>query len=405
MAGFRFEAVDAAGRRESGVLEADTPRQARVQLRARGLLPIRVESLLQRAAPGTSPTQPRGRAMPAAELALVTRQLAMLLGAGLTVAETLDAAIEQTDSASAKRVLAGVRGEVLAGASLSAAMARYPATFSELFRTIVAAGEDSGRLPAVLERLADYVEARNALRRRVGLALIYPALVTLVSVLVVTGLLTYVVPQVVAVFENSHQALPWLTVALIALSDFLRAWGGWLLGLLLAGALGFAHGLRHQALRRRWHTLVLRLPLAGRLTRALNTTRLASTLAILVGSGVPLLNALHAAIGVVGNLPMREAVAAVRDRVREGGSLSRAFAASGLFPPVMTHLVASGERSGRLAAMLDRVAEQQTRELDGRVLALTALLEPLLILVMGGVVLLIVLAILLPIFEMNQMVR
>jgi general secretion pathway protein F len=405
MAGFRFEAVDAAGRRESGVLEADTPRQARAQLRARGLLPIRVESLLQRAAPGAAPTQPRARALPAAELALATRQLATLLGAGLTVAESLDAAIEQSESAATKRVLAGVRGEVLAGASLSAAMARYPATFSELFRTIVAAGEDSGRLPAVLERLADYVEARNALRRRVGLAFIYPALVTLVSILVVTGLLTYVVPQVVAVFENSHQTLPWLTAALIAVSDFLRAWGGWLLGLVLAGALGFAHALRRPALRRRWHALVLRLPLAGRLTRALDTTRLASTLAILVGSGVPLLNALQAAIGVVGNLPMRDAVAAVRDRVREGGSLSRAFAASGLFPPVMTHLVASGERSGRLAPMLDRVAEQQMRELDGRVLALTALLEPLLILVMGGVVLLIVLAILLPIFDMNQMVR
>lgn len=405
MAGFRFEAVDAAGRHESGVLEADTPRQARAQLRARGLLPIQVEGLLQRAAPGAVPARQRGRALPAAELALATRQLATLLGAGLTVSETLDAAIEQSELATAKRVLAGVRGEVLAGASLSAAMARYPATFSELFRTIVSAGEDSGKLPTVLERLADYIEARNALRRRVGIAFIYPALVTLVSILVVTGLLTYVVPQVVAVFENSHQTLPWLTTALIAVSGFLRAWGGWLLGLLAGGAFLFSRGLRRPALRRRWHATLLRLPLAGRLMRALNTTRLASTLAILVGSGVPLLTALQAATGVVGNLPMREAVESMRDRVREGGSLSRAIAASGLFPPVMTHLVASGERSGQLAPMLDRVAEQQTRELDSRVMTLTALLEPALILIMGGVVLTIVLAILLPIFEMNQLLR
>lgn len=404
MAGFRFEAVDNTGRRESGVLEADTPRQARAKLRERGLIPTQVEMLLETVEKKRKRAF-RERGLSTADLALATRQMATLLAAGLTMEESLSACIEQSESAATQRVLAGVRGEVLAGASFSRAMARYPAVFSELYRTIVASGEDSGKLGAVLERLADYIEARNALHRRVSLAFIYPALVTGVSILVVTGLLTYVVPQVVAVFENSHQTLPLLTRLLIGVSDLLRGYGIYLL-VLIGGALFlFLQALKGEAFRRRWHLALLRLPLIGRLTRTVNTARLTSTLAILSGSGVPLLSALQAAGGVVANLPMRAAVDEIYKRVREGGSLSRAIAATGMFPPVMTHLVASGEKSGRLPEMLDRIASQQTQELDSRVLSLTALLEPLLILVMGGVVLLIVLAILMPIFEMNQMVH
>jgi general secretion pathway protein F len=222
---------------------------------------------------------------------------------------------------------------------------------------------------------------------------------------VVTGLLTYVVPQVVAVFENSHQTLPVLTRILISVSGLLRDYGLFLLLALVGAAFMFQAALKREAVRHRWHLTLLRLPLIGRLTRTVNTARLTSTLAILSGSGVPLLSALHASAGVVANLPMRSAVDEIYKRVREGGSMSRAIASTGMFPPVMTHLVASGEKSGRLPEMLDRIATQQTQELDSRVLSLTALLEPLLILLMGGVVLLIVLAILMPIFEMNQMVR
>jgi general secretion pathway protein F len=404
MAGFRFEAVNTAGRRESGVLEADTPRQARAQLRERGLIPTHVEVLLE-AVEKQKKRRFRERGLSAADLALATRQMATLLAAGLTMEETLSACIEQSESVATQRVLAGVRGEVLSGASLSHALARYPAVFSELYRTIVASGEDSGKLGAVLERLADYIEARNTLHRRVSLAFIYPALVTSVSVLVVTGLLTYVVPQVVAVFENSHQTLPLLTRILIGVSGLLREYGVYLFVALGAAAFAFNQALKREPVRRRWHHTLLRLPLLGRLTRTVNTARLTSTLAILSGSGVPLLSALQASAGVVGNLPMRSAVDEIYKRVREGGSMSRAIAATAMFPPVMTHLVASGEKSGRLPEMLDRIATQQTQELDSRVLSLTALLEPLLILLMGGVVLLIVLAILMPIFEMNQMVR
>ena len=404
MAGFRFEAVNAAGRRENGVLEADTPRQARAQLRERGLIPTQVEILLE-SVEKKSKRRFRERGLAAADLALATRQMATLLAAGLTMEETLSASIEQSESAATQRVLAGVRGEVLGGASLSRAMARYPAVFSELYRTIVASGEDSGKLGAVLERLADYIEARNTLHRRVSLAFIYPALVTGVSILVVTGLLTYVVPQVVAVFENSHQTLPLLTRILISVSSLLREFGIYLLVALIGAGFFIHQALKGEAVRHRWHLTLLRLPLIGRLTRTVNTARLTSTLAILSGSGVPLLSALQAAAGVVGNLPMRGAVDEIYKRVREGGSMSRAIASTGMFPPVMTHLVASGEKSGRLPEMLERIASQQTQELDTRVLSFTALLEPVLILVMGGVVLLIVLAILMPIFEMNQMVR
>lgn len=403
MAGYRFDAVDAAGRRASGVLEADGPRQARAQLRERGLVPVSVETLAEAGAEATG--RRRGQRLSSTDLALVTRQLATLLGAGLTIEETLSTCIEQSESAAAQRVLAGVRGEVRAGASLARALAGWPGVFSELYRTMVAAGEESGRLAGVLERLADYIESRDALRRRVVAAFIYPVLVTLVSVLVVTGLLTWVVPQVVSVFENSGQRLPVLTAAMIGLSGFLRDYG---LGLLLLAGLGlflFRLALREETARLAWHRLLLRLPVLGRVIRALDTARLASTLAILAGSGVPLLNALRAAAGVVGNLPMRHAVEDIHKRVREGGSLAGAIAHTRRFPPMMSHLVASGEASGRLDAMLDRIAEQQTRELDSRVMTLTALLEPALILIMGGVVLTIVLAILLPIFEMNQLLR
>jgi general secretion pathway protein F len=404
MAGFRYEAVNAQGQRERGVLEADTPRQARAQLRERGLIPTQVELLLENIAKQKK-SGLRERGLSTTEVALATRQMATLLAAGLTMEETLSACIEQSESAATQRVLAGVRGEVLGGASLSRAMARYPAVFPELYRTLVAAGEDSGKLGAVLERLADYIESRNALQRRVSLAFIYPALVTGVSILVVAGLLTYVVPQVVAVFENSHQTLPLLTRVLIGASALLRQFGLYFLAALIGALFLFRRALHGEAFRHRWHQALLRMPLIGRLTRNVNTARLTSTLAILSGSGVPLLPALNAAAGVVSNLPMRSAVDEIYKKVREGGSLSRAIAATGLFPPVMTHLVASGEKSGRLPEMLDRIANQQTQELDTRVLSMTALLEPVLILVMGGVVLLIVLAILMPIFEMNQMVR
>jgi general secretion pathway protein F len=345
------------------------------------------------------------RRLSGTQLSLITRQFATLLAAGLPVEQTLNALIEQADTDFQRQILAGVRGEVLSGHPLARALQKYPRVFPELYVTLVAAGEQSGRLGEVMERLADYTESHQALRQKVGLAFIYPAIVTLVAGAVVLGLLTYVVPQVVSVFQNTHQTLPWLTRALIGLSDFLRA-SGWL-WLIAFVAVGWAvrRTLRQPGPRLRFHRWLLRLPLVGTMVRGVNSAQLASTLAILVGSGVPLLEALRAGAGVVDNLPMRSAVEEAARRVREGGSLSRALGAAKLFPPMLVHMIASGEASGRLVPMLERAAAQQGREMENRVLGLTSLLEPVLIVLMGVVVLVIVLAILLPIFEMNQLVH
>jgi len=405
MAAFRYEAYDAAGRLQKGVQEADTARQLRAKLREQGLLVAAVETLSETALSQGGSRWHWRRGLSGAQLSLVTRQFATLLAAGLPVEQTLNALIEQADTDYQRQVLAGVRGEVLAGHTLARALQRYPRVFPELYVTLVAAGEQSGRLGEVMERLADYTESHQALRQKVGLAFVYPAIVTLVAVAVVLGLLTYVVPQVVNVFQNTNQTLPWLTRALIGLSDFLRAsWWLWL-AVIVAAVWAARRALRLPAPRLRFHRWLLRLPLVGTMVRGVNSAQLASTLAILVGSGVPLLAALQAGAGVVNNLPMRQAVEEAARRVREGGSLSRALAAAKLFPPMLTHMIASGEASGRLVHMLERAAAQQSREMENRVMGLTSLLEPLLIVVMGAVVLVIVLAILLPIFEMNQLVR
>lgn len=404
MSGFKYQAVDPVGRTVNGVLEADTPRQARAALREQGLVPLEVEALSEKSLRSGADWRFR-RGLPLSELSLLTRQLATLLNAGLTIEQTLNALIEQAESQYVRRVVAGIRGEVLAGQSLARAMGNYPSVFPELYQTLVASGEQSGQLARVLLRLADYLEERHALRQKIGLAFVYPAIVSVVALLVVFGLLIYVVPQVVSVFEHTSQKLPLLTRALIGLSNFLRAsWFVWLGGVVLFAWL-FRNAMKREPLRQRYHAWLLRLPLVGRLTRGSNTAQLASTLAILVGSGVPLLAALQAGTGVVGNLPMRQALTEAVKRVREGMSLSRALAQGKMFPPVMVHLIASGEASGKLDQMLERVAAQQSQELQTRVSAMTSLLEPLLILVMGGLVLVIVLAILLPIFEMNQLVR
>jgi general secretion pathway protein F len=405
MAAFRYEAYDATGRLQKGVLEADTARQLRAKLREQGLLVAAAEALTETAVSGGGSRSIRRRRLSGAQLSLITRQFATLLAAGLPVEQTLNALIEQADTDYQRQVLAGVRGEVLAGHALARALQKYPRVFPELYVTLVAAGEQSGRLGEVMERLADYTESHQALRQKVGLAFVYPAIVTLVAGAVVLGLLTYVVPQVVNVFQNTNQTLPWLTRALIGLSDFLRAsWWLWLAAIVVA-VWSARRALARPGPRLRFHRWLLRLPLVGTMVRGVNSAQLASTLGILVGSGVPLLAALQAGAGVVANLPMRHAVEEAARKVREGGSLSRALAAARLFPPMLVHMIASGEASGRLVHMLERAAEQQSREMENRVMGLTSLLEPLLIVVMGAVVLVIVLAILLPIFEMNQLVR
>jgi general secretion pathway protein F len=386
------------------MIEADSARLARSQLRNSGLFVIDVNAVVQ-----AHPDSPRFRfgrdRVSLADLSLMLRQLATLLEAGLPLEQALSVLLEQGEDAAVRQLVAGLRSEVLAGHTLARAMDQYRHVFPEIHRALIRAGEESGDLAGIMDKLATYSENQQALQQKIGLAFIYPAIVTVVALLVVGGLLFFVVPQVVSVFQQSHQALPWLTRSLIWVCDALAY--AWFYLLVLMGAAGYAfhRAMQQETWRHRLHARTLRLPVIGRLIRGVNTARMASTLAILVGSGVSLLTALNAASGVVSNLPMRAALEDAARKVREGVSLSRALASSGLFPPVLIHLIASGESSGKLDTMLGRVAKQQEQEVSGYTATLTSLMEPLLILFMGGVVLVIVLAILLPIIQMNQLVK
>lgn len=401
MEAFQYQALDSDGRSMSGVVQADTARHARAQLRAQGLLPSMVKQVLARERAG----QVWARGISSDELSLVTRQMATLLDSGLTMEQSLNALIEEAGEPKTREILTGVKTEVTSGHSLAEALGSYEKSFPDFYRALVHGGEESGALPTVLQHLADYLDARQALKQKTGLALLYPILVTIVAIMIVTGLLVYVVPQVVQVFQQSRQSLPLLTRSLIALSDLLRATWPYLVFIIAGGFAGARAALRRDATRRRWHGLLLRMPGLSPMIRGINTSRFASTLAILVGGGVPLLSALASAARVMTNMVLRESVERAIERVREGASLARALGESKSFPPLLIHLIASGEVSGKLEQMLQRAAHLETQALERRLTVFLTLLEPIMILVMGGIVLLIVLAILLPIIEINQLVH
>jgi general secretion pathway protein F len=382
---------------------------ARASLREQGLFPMDV-SLIEAAndaSAGIFGTR-QADSLSMEQLAGITRQLATLIGAGLTIEGALSALVEQAETERERQVIAQLRASIREGQSLAQAMVAFPKSFSELYRTLVNAGEASGKLPDVLIKLADYVEEQQAIKQKIITAMVYPIIVTVICLLVVVGLMLYVVPQVVGVFESTKQTLPFMTRALLALSAMLE-WTWWLWIVAAVGAVaGFRVAMKRPTQRHRFHALLLRLPIFGRLIRVRESSQLAATLSILVGSGVPVLTAMNAGVGVVNNIPMRLALERAANQVREGVSLSRALQAQNtkpaLFPPVMLHLVASGEASGRLPETLASAARQQQRELETRTARLAALIEPVMIVVMGGIVLAIVLAVLLPIFELNQLV-
>ncbi|MCC2681492.1 MAG: ral secretion pathway protein [Nitrosospira multiformis] len=401
MEAYRYEALDSEGRRVTGVLQADTARQARAQLRAQNLLPSTVDQVRARER-GQAPWV---RGLRPEELSLLTRQMATLLTAGLTVEQSLAALIESAEEQMTREVLGGVKTEVIAGLSLSAALGSYSRSFPDFYRALVHGGEESGTLPLVLRHLAEYLDARQTLKQKTSLALLYPALVTIIAIIIVAGLLMYVVPQVVQVFQHSRQSLPLLTRALIGLSDFLLMSWPYLIIAIAAGGLSARVALRRDDIRYRWHALLLRTAWLGSLIRSSNTSRFASTLSILVGGGVPLLKALSSGARVMSNMVMRKAIENTIEQVREGASLSRALRETRVFPPLLVHLVASGEMSGKLKEMLERAAQLEAQALERRLSVFLTLLEPVMILVMGGVVLMIVLAILLPIMEINQLVH
>lgn len=404
MGAFEYTALDASGKELRGVLEGDTARQVRQQLRDKHWTPLSVDEVSERRTGARRGFQFQ-RGVSAADLALTTRQMATLVRSGLPLEEALRAVSQQTEKARLKSMMLGVRSRVMEGHALASGLAEFPQVFPELYRATVSAGEQSGHLDVVLERLADYTEARQQLRQKIQLALFYPALLTLMALGVASLLLVYVVPQVVQVFANIGQELPWLTRALIAVSDFLRNYGFFILLLITAAGIGFSYLMKGGAFRWRIHQILLSLPLIARLVRGLNTARFARTASILIASGVPVLEVLRISASVVSNLPMRDAIDEAARKIREGASISGSLEKSGYFPPMTIHLIASGEASGRLEEMLDRAAANQEREIESLVATILGLFEPLLIVVMGVMVLIIVLAILLPIFELNQLVQ
>ncbi|UOD32456.1 type II secretion system inner membrane protein GspF [Massilia violaceinigra] len=406
MPAFRYEAVDGDGSTRKGVVNADSARSARADLRLQGLTPLMVEAIAaQLDASGAEKSRGFGERLSQVELALFTRQLASLLEAGLPLEQAFTALLEQAERPYVRDLVASIRSEVMGGAPFSDALSRHPRDFAEIYRALVASGEQIGHLARVLSRLADYIERRNALVQKVRLAFTYPAIVTVVAFAIVIFLLTYVVPQIVSVFANTKQKLPLLTVMMLAVSNFVRAWGI-VVGILLVGAFWmWRRALRNPVLKRRWHTWLLTAPVYGKFERSLNTARFASTLAITTGSGVPILRALDTSRDTLSNLAMKELVEQASASVREGVSLARALSAQKHFPPMLIHMIRAGEITGELPAMLERAANSQQQDLERRTLTIAGLLEPVLILAMGVVVLLIVLAVLMPIIEINQLVR
>ncbi|NCF15005.1 MAG: type II secretion system inner membrane protein GspF [Gammaproteobacteria bacterium] len=404
MGAFEYVAMDQSGKQSKGVLEGDTPKHVRQILRDRKLLPVSVSEVAQKEARRQRTFSFR-RGLSSGELALITRQLASLSQSGLPLEEALLAVAQQNDQPRSKSILLGVRAKVMEGHSLADGFSEFPQAFPELYRATVAAGEQSGHLDVVLERLADYTEARQELRQRITNAMVYPIALVVMAVGIISFMLATVVPKIVNVFENTSAELPALTTGMIATSDFLRDW--WfmvIIGFLAVSWLTWWI-LQKEGPRRRYHSALLRTPIIGRLTRGVNTARFTRTLSILAGSGVPILQALTISAEVIENVPMRDAVTEATIRVREGASISKSLDASKLFPPMMIHLVSSGEAGGRLEEMLTRSAAGQEREVDGLIAALLGILQPLLIVIMGAIVLTIVLAILLPIFEINNLVK
>ncbi len=406
MPAFRYEAVDTLGATRKGVVNADSARAARADLRAQGLLPIVVDAIsAQVDDTGEIKRSAFGDRLSTVELALFTRQLASLLEASLPLEQAFSALLEQSERTYVRDLIGSIRSEVMAGASLSDALSHHPRDFADIYRALVASGEQIGQLANVLSRLADYIERRNALVQKVKLAFTYPAIVTVVAFLIVIFLLTYVVPQIVSVFADTKQKLPLLTMIMLAVSDFVRHYGWIVLLLVMALAYAWHRALKDPAVKLRWHTWLLVAPLYGKFERSLNTARFASTLAITTGSGVPILRALQTSRDTLTNVAMRAQVEEAASSVREGVSLARALSAHKHFPPMLIHMIRAGEVTGELPAMLERAANAQEQDLERRAMTIAGLLEPALILAMGVVVLLIVLAVLMPIIEINQLVH
>jgi len=401
---YKFEALDAAGKAKSGLLDADNAKAARAQLRAQALVPLDVVPVAQAANDGMASRFGR-RVFSSTELAVWTRQMAGLVGSGLPLERALTALVDESEDPRQRELVAHLRSEVNAGSPFARALTSAPREFDDVYRAVVSAGEQSGALGVVLEKLADDLEERQSLKGKLIGATLYPAIVSLIAIVIVIFLVTYVVPQVASVFAGSKRALPTLTVVMLAVSAFVRQWGWLVILLLVAGGALFAYALRSPPVRERFDALWLTLPLVGRLARGYNAARFAGTLAMLAAAGVPILKALQAAAETLGNRAMRADAMAALVQVREGAPLANALAAKRRFPGLLPMFARLGEQTGTLPQMLQRAATQLSVEVQRRAMALATVLEPLLIVAMGAMVMLIVLAVLLPIIQLNTWVK
>jgi len=412
MPAYRFEALQADGALRKGTIEADSLKTARTQLRTQQLVPLLVEAIASGSASETASALPwwqrpigGGRAFSTSERAVWTRQLAGLVGSGLPVERALAALSEEVEDDKQRHLLAAIRADINSGSTLGRALAQFPQEFPAIDRAVIAAGEQSGHLSDVLNQLANDLEDQQVLRAKLLSASLYPAIVSLVALAIVIFLVTSVVPQVAGVFAGTKRQLPGLTVAMLAISDFVRNWGWFMLLLLAGGVLAFRVAMRQAALRLRFDAAWLRLPLIGRLARGYNSARFASTLAMLTAAGVPILKALQAAADTLSNQALRADALEALVRVREGAPLGTALAQNARFPGLLSMFARLGEQTGQLPVMLQRAAQQMSGEVQRRAMALATVLEPLLIVAMGGMVMLIVLAVLMPIMQLNQFIK
>ena len=405
MPAFTFEALDAQGQTRKGILEADNARAARSQLRTQALVPLQVEPVAAGQSKGGASasswlTRP---VLSSTSLAVWTRQIAGLVSSGLPIERALAALAEEAEDQ--RQLVAALRAEVNAGSSFARALEQHPREFSDIFCAVIGAGESSGSLAPVLENLADDLESRQALQSKLIGASLYPAIVTLVAIVIVIFLVSYVVPQVAGVFAGTKRALPFLTVVMLNVSDFVRSYGWFMLGVIVVGAMGFRMALKNEAFRENFDAQWLNLPLVGRLSRSYNAARFASTLAMLAGAGVPILKALQAAAETLNNRALRADAMDALVLVREGAPLASALAQKKRFPGLVAMFARLGEQTGQLPLMLQRAATQLSTEVQRRAMHLATILEPLLIVAMGLIVMLIVLAVLMPIIQLNQFVK
>lgn len=405
MAAFSYKAINSNGRNKQGVLEGDNARQVRQQLREKGLIPLEVEVVAEKASSQSSGFRLFKPRISASDLALLTRQLATLVESALPIEEALLAVAEQSEKPRHKNMMMAVRSKVVEGHGLADSMAQFPSVFDELYRAMVAAGEKSGHLDIVLNKLADYTERRQQTRSQITQALVYPVIMLFFAVGVISLLLTLVVPKIIGQFDHMGQDIPTITQILISVSEWLQSYGLVLLGVLVLLVVAVNRVIQKPAMKLKYHRLILRMPVVGKVSKSLNTARFARTLSILSSSAVPLLEAMRISADVLQNQYIKNQIIDAAVNVKEGSSLRAALEKTRVFPPMMMHMIASGEKSGELQQMLGRAADNQDREFEAQVNISLKIFEPALILVMAVVVLFIVMAILQPILAMNKMVN